>query len=176
MRLPPPAVLRPTRWAWIGVDIGLSGGIAVLHEDAPPRVLPVPLAKAGDAREPDVSGLVEVLRDISRSYRAAAAVEQPFIKGKQAGQLTIGRNWGLILAAFRVAGVPAFDVRPQEWQGPLLAGIIDPDPKVRAAEYVHRHFPEVCLRATKKSKNDHDGIIDALCIAAWVRAKTGAIT
>lgn len=166
-----PSAERP--WAWLGVDIGLDGGLAVLRSDDVPEVMRMPTSKQNGVTGPCVRQLVEFLDALKFRYRVAAACEKPFIKGRQAGQLTIGKNWGIVLAAFHAAGLEVVDVPPREWQDEVLEGIVDPDPKVRAAIYVKRTYPDVNLKATKKSTVDHDGIIDALCIADWRRRRTG---
>lgn len=168
-RLPPTAP-----WAWVGVDIGLKGGLAVLRDGHEPNVVAMPLVKRDGEQHVDVSVLTHLLLEVRREFQVTAAVEQPFLKGRQGGALTIGKNWGIVLAAFHAANVPVRSPRPQDWQDEILAGIVHDDPKIRAAEYVRAHFPHVSLRATKKSTTDHDGIIDALCIAAWLRRRTGA--
>lgn len=133
----------------------------------------MPTSKRDGVTVPCIRQLTEFLTGLKFSYRVVSACEKPFLKARQAGQLTIGKNWGIVLSAFHSADLDVVDVEPQVWQDEVLEGIIDPDPKVRAAIYVGRTYPGVNLKATKKSTVDHDGIIDALCIADWRRRRTG---
>lgn len=160
-------------WAWVGVDPGLQGALAVLRDGAEPLTMKMPLTKRDGSQVPCVRQLIATLSSWQEDHRLICAIEAPFLIRSQRGNLTIGKSWGLVMAAFHILDLPLEIVDPKDWQGIVLDGIIGTDPKVRAAEYVARTFPQANLRVQKKSAKDHDGIIDALCIADWLRRRTG---
>jgi hypothetical protein len=168
-----PAASAPPSWAWVGVDLGLKGGVALLTDRDDVHLWRMPLAKHDGGQGPCVAALRGILLAARAEYKVIASIEEPFLLPRQGGALTIGRNWGIVLAAFHLAGVEVEHFRPVVWQDELLEGITHKDPKARAAEWAHREYPHVDFRLGRKVREEHDGVIDALCIAAWRRKKTG---
>lgn len=163
------------KWLWIGVDPGLKGALGFIPAAGEPWAEKLPFRKVHDKQVVDVSAVRDRLLQLrEQGHKIIAAFERPFLKRKQAGHLTIGINYGLALGGFHAAGVtPKEYEQPQDWQDIVLAGIIGDDPKLRAKEFVQKNFPTANLRASKKAGGDHEGFIDALCVAECIRRESG---
>ena len=166
--------LPPTTWAWVGLDPGLDGALAVVTSDGVRRGQRMPLKKRSGLQIPDCQVIGTFFRYLQvQGYTTLAACEEPFVKKGQGGALTIGRNWGILLDACYAAGVEPRIVKPIEWQKVILKGVVGDKAKDRALEYSKNKFADIDLRANPKAKEPHDGIIDALCIAEWLQLETG---
>lgn len=143
----------------MGIDTGQKGGIAILQPHAPPLVAPLKNLK--------------FLRDILLPFRALnplimveiTPVRPVFIKGRAVipgkATTTFMLHQGSILGFLESYDLNHEIVSCKEWQPKVLGKIKKGETKVKAFEYVNLKWPE--LHLTPKD----DGIVDALCIAAY---------
>lgn len=100
--------------------------------------------------------------------------EKEKVSSGAASAFAQGLGFGALLQGLACAGVPHVVVAPKTWQKPYgisgLRGPIKPQAAVAAA----RHFPGVDLRATPRCRVPHEGLVDALLIADWLRQVKGA--
>ena len=157
----------------IGIDPGLSGGVAVINPETS-YALAMPVI---DGR-PDLNRLGDLYRE---ERPDVIAVEECSIRPGESGRsaLTIGRNWGLIVGHAMAFGYPLEIVTPQKWKAAL--GISKPkrgkdepkespkETKERSIALALRLFPDVDLKATPKCRSYSDGLAEALLIAEWCR-------
>lgn len=114
-----------------------------------------------------------------------AFIEEPFApKGREKGVMQSWRRFGQLEALFWTLAYHVETVQASRWKPALhltndkvradavamckaaYPGIkIDPK-KAAAIAYAREHFPDVEL-VPPRSRNPHDGLADALCIAAW---------
>jgi crossover junction endodeoxyribonuclease RuvC len=145
--------------AWIGVDPGKTGAVALIHEDGE-LVADWPGSPAGAA---------DILTAWRLEYRVElVALELVHSMPKQGvkSTFTFGQNFGQwegILAALRL---PHVLTRPQEWQRGLVRLSDGPDTKARSLAAARRLFPDAEL----SRKRDH-GRADALLLAWWARGR-----
>lgn len=140
---------------YIGIDPGVSGGVAVLHEDG---------SIADVSKMPtDRAVLLGFLRSHSKIEDCRGALE--FVRTTpQMGVVSAGtfmRNFGHCEMALTAADVPYYEVHPLRWQK-LMECRTHGDKnisKARAAHLWPRH------------KITH-AIADALLIAEWCRRNT----
>lgn len=154
---------------FIGIDPGLTGGIAALDDDGiilmvdRMPVMPSPIAgrKMVDGRH-----LAAVLRGLRQSSelgtRALAAVEQVGAMPKQSpvSMFAFGQTYGTALGVLGALNVPHQFVQPQKWQ---KHHSLSAD-KAQTLGWAMRRWPHLEL------KKSHDGMADALAIADWLRA------
>ena len=93
-------------------------------------------------------------------------------EGKQGGNsiFTFGKNtggWVSLLEGFRI---PYEEVPPQKWQKSILGSIPAGTSKARALEFARKRFPTLDLKYAV-SNGKQQGIVDALCMAVYIRAK-----
>lgn len=165
----------------IGIDPGLSGAYAVVTADGNGfDVQPLPVIGAGNRREIDARTLADALLYLrTLSPIALAVVEEVAARPGQGvvSMFTFGRGVGTIHGVLSALRVPIEVVKPQVWQRAILPSLA---PTVRkedrkaalkqnAIAYATKRYPSLKLRATAKSKTDHDGMADAICLAEFGR-------
>jgi crossover junction endodeoxyribonuclease RuvC len=109
--------------AYIGIDPGQSGAVALLPGDDPHRVEDWP---------GDPSAAAEVLKGWSIEYQVQlAALESVHAMPKQGVSSTFrfGANWGTWQVILAALGLPYLMPRPTEWQKGLVRKSDGPDPK-----------------------------------------------
>jgi crossover junction endodeoxyribonuclease RuvC len=142
--------------AYIGIDPGQSGAVALLPGDDPHRVEDWP---------GDPSAAAELLKGWSIEYQVQlAALESVHAMPKQGVSSTFrfGANWGTWQGILAALGLPYLMPRPTEWQKGLVRKSDGPDPKARSLAVARRLFPDAEL----SKKKDH-GRADALLLAWW---------
>jgi crossover junction endodeoxyribonuclease RuvC len=142
-----------------GIDPGLKGGIAVLDDRTVIVAEPLPIMQS----EIDVKAIASLLLD-PRPQLVVIERQQAMPKQGVSSTFKIGRNYGLLLGALQVLGYPVIEVRPHRWKQVVLRG--QPKGKEAAIAFVSKRYPEVDLRPGRCRK-PHDGIADAVCIAAY---------
>ncbi len=146
---------------FIGIDYGLSGGIALLSRD---ERWAMPLPHQG--KEVAVRALLSLLPPPLGV--ACVMVERLGIRPGQSAQsgATQGTNHGRITGALEAMGYPVRLVRPQDWKDKVLRGT--KKDKAAAIAFVQRAYPAVEL-IPGRCKVPQDGLADAMCIAEYAR-------
>lgn len=147
--------------AWIGIDPGKSGAVALIHEDGE-LVQDWPGSPAGAA---------DVLTDWRTEYRVELAGLE--LVHSMPGQgvksmFTFGENFGAWQGLLSALRIPFVMPRPREWQAGLVRPSDGPDTKTRSLNVARRLFPDAEL----SRKKDH-GRADALLLAWWARQQSG---
>lgn len=161
------------RTTYIGVDIGKKGAIVGINDNL--EVLfkyVMPLTKQ---KEIDLPELLKIFTDIATSYRACiVAVEDVHsIFGSSAkSNFQFGRSLGIIEGFVGAKEFSYLKVPPKTWQKIAHVGIPkSEDKKAMSLSAAKRLFPKVDFTATKRSTVPHDGIVDALLIAYYLKHK-----
>ncbi|TVM31194.1 hypothetical protein [Oceanidesulfovibrio marinus] len=156
---------KPT--AFIGIDPGKSGAIALLAEDAAQvQVLDYP-------GTPDIAA--SIVRDWCAGFRVLlCALErvQAFPKQGASSTFVFGTNYGIWQGILATLGVPHVMPTPREWQKGLVRKTDGTDPKGRTLAVARRLFPPAQFPAVDISRKKHDGRADALLLAWWARKQT----
>ena len=141
-----------------GIDPGKQGGIAVGD-----KLYKMPINHDGEV---DFFMLASIL---GTNKVKTVYIEKPWIQGMQAGALTIGSNYGIIVAAIQSIRAKKVYVRPKEWQKEIIPG-------VKGRENIKEATIKWCLDnkvklpklgKTNKGKKYHDGCADARCILEY---------
>ena len=147
----------------IGIDPGLSG--AAFFYDTITHEFTVHRFKATDGKL-DVVLLSEYL---FLTEPDAVFIEKIFLTGREGGQsaLTIGSNYGRILAALEMSHLTYTEVQPRFWQRALgLKGGSRAIVKEEAKDLAVKRFTLMPF-LFGKSKKPHDGCTDAACITLY---------
>ena len=144
----------------VGIDPGISGGIACLSPDGA-EAEPMPLV----GTEIDAGYLADWL--ITRSPALVVVEKVGAMPGNgSVSMFKFGTGFGQILGVLEALKLSHYRVTPQAWKKAVLAGTSRD--KTAAIEYVHRRYPDVCLTPGRK-RTPHDGMADALCLAEYGR-------
>jgi crossover junction endodeoxyribonuclease RuvC len=160
-----------------GIDPGLSGGLALVGKDGL-IVEPMPCydAKKGKTskRYLDLPKLAEWFKAHQGEIRIVF-IEQPGYRPGQAVQsgATVGRNFGVIEGMLAALEIPYQIVTPQSWMKQMHAGLPTMDTKARSVIAASRLFPGVDFRASERSRNPHEGMVEACLIAEYGRRSVG---
>ena len=163
---------------FIGIDPGLDGGMAAVGESGAVLehvVMPVHGAKGKGKRLLDHAGVLAFLRSFGADCALALEVQQAMPGQGVSSMFQIGRGFGALEMAVLAAGHQLHEVRPQAWQKVMLAGTpAEMESKARAAMVAQRLWPGLDLRASPRCKGPHDGVVDALLLAEWMRRQRRA--
>lgn len=139
--------------AYIGIDPGKSGGIAIVAEGKEPWAVKMP------ATERDTWDVIEDIRQWC-DCETVAALEKVHAMPKQGvtSTFTFGQGYGALRMALTAAGIPFRDVTPQAWQKRL--GCSTGGDKNVSKRMAQQLFPSLTIT---------HAIADALLIAEWLR-------
>ena len=153
--------VRPTAEPVLGIDPGISGGLAILSNEGM-WCAPMPMR---DGNVVDIEALLAILR--GQPIGHAIVERQQDRRGKgEAGVATKWINYGRILSALELAGVPYYEVHAALWHEQLgLSGT--GDTKQAAVQFCEARGYDVPMTSERKDARPHDGIADAYCLAAW---------
>ena len=166
---------------FVGIDPGLSGGIAML--DASGNLISLarmPLIASGRSSGKDAvstMGIIDMLR-CDNPALLRIAIERLGARPNQSVQSvqTAGVNYGRVEGALHVLGSPVEYVQPQVWQKavgvPALAkGASAPERKRASRATAERIMPSPLLTALKASDDGlwEAALIGLYCFRAWVK-------
>ncbi len=153
----------------LGIDPGLRGGIAAL--DPLGQVVgawPMPVAGG----EVHAAGLADLLRSLrcldSLQDIGRVCLEKVAAMPKQGVSSTFcfGTGWGMVRGVCAALGIPVVLVPPTVWKKRVLLGL--PHDKAGAVQFCTSRWPTTDL-VLPGCRVPHDGIADALCLAAYAR-------
>ncbi len=160
------------RWKVVGIDPGLTGGVAILLGDELVSeilyAVRLPVVELSNGkREIDVSTLKYNIARCSLGHLDLAVIEQVNAMPKQGvtSTFTFGQTFGELLAVTKLIGCNIERPRPRDWKKAVLP-VVSSNKQV-SIDFVKTSWPEVDLKATTRSKKDHDGIADAICLAQY---------
>ena len=142
----------------IGIDPGLSGGIAVIENGRIVETHRMPVVKFGTKKVLDSRGLREIL--IERDYASRVIIEKVHAMPGQGvtSMFTFGFGCGVIEGVLAGTTMPFEYVTPQKWQS-ILNGIDSALKKKRSVVYCKGRYPTIGKLT--------DGEADAVCMALW---------
>ena len=147
----------------IGIDPGLTGGIAVLDSKSKEliRLWDMPVIPEGGRKKVSGRGLAKIIGGYSRQQVAMVYLEKV---GARPGQgvvsmFNFGRSYGAVEAAIAVLGLPLTYVAPQSWK--RAAGLLRTD-KDASRGRVLDLYPNADVHCKKDT-----GRADAVLIARY---------
>lgn len=147
----------------MGIDPGLTGAVFVYNTDS---------HEFQSHRLESLNGKIDVQSLASFFLRQSPDhifVEEIFLSGREGGRsaMTIGSNYGRIMAVVEGSQIPYTEVMPRVWQRALgLKGGSREIIKQSAQELAVKRFTLLPF-LFGKSKKPHDGCTDAACIALY---------
>ena len=168
----------------IGIDPGKDGGIVVLYEDNHVETFFIPKI----ANKVDVRQLHEIFYTLFNCDESYIIIEKvhALYKSSASATFSFGYTCGLIEGLIVGNNYRYSMITPKEWQKEMFAGI-DPiykpskkkgkgtlETKKMSEIAYKRLYPTIDLYKTEKgnkSKNVHDGLVDALLIATYAKRK-----
>lgn len=156
---------------FIGIDPGLSGGIAFIN-DLGSLVFPTPVI---GGKEYDIGEMKKILVNYGmldiRAPLFAMIENQISMPGQGlTSTLQTGKGFGIWLGLLAGLGIPYQVVAAVQWQRKLFTGVKgNLDTKQKSEVIAKRLFPGVDFRKSERSRVAHDGLTDAILIAEYGR-------
>jgi Holliday junction resolvasome RuvABC endonuclease subunit len=161
---------------YLGIDPGLSGGLAVVSSDKIKYKIAMPtitIIKAnGDSkRVPDQHGISSFLSSIPKHTHCVIEEQHPARNQSIVAICTTCRNYGVLLGALYAAHLFTTEVTAKIWQEHY--GIISvkksggKSTKEQGFDIAQTLYPGVAFRKSERSYKFHDGLTDAALIANY---------
>jgi len=159
----------------LGIDPGLNGGLVVLDNDGSilfKSVMPTLKLKATGKTKTvlDLPTLHQMLKKIASDYAPKCCLEKVSARPGQgvSSMFSFGYVFGCLEMCLVANQIPYTLVPPQTWCKEMHQGLSkDIDAKDRSLLVFKRQYPGVDLRTSERCTNHHDGLIDALLLAAY---------
>lgn len=168
-------MIAEARRSIVGVDPGLSGGLAHLIETsgklaAIVDVIPMPVFHDGKRNQFDRTTIIKWL---AQANPERVLIEQVGSMPKQgiASTFNFGYGAGLIEGICLGLGIPVKLVTPQAWQSEVLKGYPKTEKGKSSVLFCSRMFPDHDWRGTERSRTPHDGKTDSCAIAFYGLSK-----
>lgn len=147
----------------IGIDPGKNGGIAALtaHDEYLLNVMPETIEEK-----------IKLIKYLKQAIGAeTVCIEKVGYRPGDGGSsaFLFGRQTGELIGISKAFGLEVIEVHPRTWQCKFFDKEDKRPSKMKSLEYARfvLGIPERKLYASKRSKNLHDGIADAACIANY---------
>lgn len=156
----------------IGVDNGLSGGLAAYYdgniEAIPMPVINVKKAK-GNKNEYDIPAIIDWISKWNDIRMVVIERAQAMPLQGVVSQFTIGKNFGMMLGILAGLKIPHQIIAPKAWQGKMFEGVSHEKGETKQASILvaQRLFPGSRFTGSEKSKKANDGMTDASLMAVF---------
>ena len=169
---------------FMGIDPGKNGGIAVISGNGDTRLFMLP--KIGnDINLVELGKIFDKVRaHIAQGAEYRGGIEQVHsIHGSSAkSNFEFGESAGLLRMGMVSTGMGWEAVQPKTWQKELFEGVVPQwkkndsgkdvhDTKAMAYAAITRLYPNAIFLPTIRSSKPHEGLVDALCIAHYIRLR-----
>lgn len=153
---------------YIGIDNGMSGGIAIIEDKKILELLPMPTVQSTDSRnEYDVNTITEILRKYLG--RATMIIEKahamPLLGSVQA--FSFGKCYGTMIGIAGALKIPFNIVHAKTWQKEMFRDLNSSDTKKASVIIAKQLYPDQSFLPTVRSKKPSDGLTDAILIATY---------
>ena len=178
---------------YLGFDVGKNGAICGITESGEITLNTIPLTN----NEISLKGICDILKIYSDEYDIVAAVEDvhSIFNAAAKANFQFGRALGILEGFIGAMEFPFIKIAPKGWQKVCHVGIptvyLPPtneqilktkpgetpkgsvDTKAMSLLAAERLFPKTSFLATSRSKKPHDGLVDALLIAYYLKQTHG---
>lgn len=157
---------------WIGIDPGLSGGLAIIDDKGTIRTFPMPVLTIGTKREINVTSLSGWLSgNAFACSMVGVEIQHAMPKQGVSSMFKIGKGYGIILGILTALKMPFTEIRANEWQKVMFAGHPKANTKNLSKKIAQQLYPSMDFKATSRCTNLHDGMTDATLIATYIKQK-----
>jgi len=156
---------------YIGIDNGLTGGLAALsdHPGAPIAMTVMPTRGKAKGNEVDAKAVWEWIY-FHGGTACTVIIETPGKHSPGAQALcSMWDSYGAIRGVLESRGIRHHRITPQAWQKVMLVGCKKGDTKPAAFAKAKQLWPDETWLASPRCTKPHDGMIDASLIAEYGR-------
>lgn len=158
---------------YIGIDNGLTGGIAAVSDHPGPIIDLWPMPTRGKSKGNEVDAelvwsFIDKWKRDSDSVTVILETPGKYSPGVQS-LCSMWDSYGAIRGVLESRGIRHHRITPQTWQKRMLVGCAKGDTKPAAFAMARRLWPDETWLASPRCKTPHDGMIDAALIAEYGR-------
>ena len=157
---------------YIGIDNGISGGIAAIGQCGTIVAMrTMPTQKHGAKNEVDIRELYRWLSEVTGGNLSNGiyCIEEPGGSKSAAAAKSMAGSFHSIRGFFETKFLTFERVTPQRWQKAMMGKVAKGETKARALEVAAELWPSERFLPSPRHRTPHDGLIDAALIAEWLR-------
>jgi len=150
----------------IGIDPGLSGGIALYDTKYNTWIVYVmPVEKKTGIHVAEIHArFCSYIHDWSDTLAVIEKVHAMPGQGVTS-MFTFGMGYGKVIGLLETLEIPYLNPTPQQWKKRILEGTTkDKDATIA---YVKQRYPAISLLPTQRCTKPHDGMADAICLCEY---------
>jgi len=153
---------------YIGVDNGISGGLAIIQGREILELIVMPIIVGSNNRnEYDTFSIIKILRKYQKDSVMIIEKAQAMPKLGTVQAFSFGKLYGIILGLVCALKIPYIIVHSRTWQKEMFRDISFDNTKQASVMIAKRLYPQQSFLPTERSKKAHDGMTDALLIALY---------
>jgi len=149
----------------LGIDPGYQGALVVLEGNRMLAKIPAPVIK-GKKTTYDVNKIVSFVKEFAPDF-VVLEHSQAFPGQGSVSMHSIGVGFGMYWGIITALGISHTIPPPRIWQKEVLGGFNKGDSKQAAMLFAARMWPKERWEATERCTKQHDGMIDAACLAYY---------
>jgi hypothetical protein len=157
--------------SYLGIDNGVTGGLAFLEQGYPPQVLAMPVQETRKGREVDIVAVKRVV-DVWMETLVTdltVVIEEPGGSQNAKAASSMAGSFHALRAMVEIMGLKLVRITPAQWQKPMLKCKKKEETKPVALQLARSLWPKLDLRSNERCRVANDGIVDALLIAEFAR-------
>ncbi len=155
---------------YIGVDNGLSGGIAMLQNRKILELTTMPtIVGSNNRNEYDIQEILKILEKHKKDATIIIEKAQAMPKLGTVQAFSFGKLYGIMLGLVNALKMSYSIVHSRTWQKEMFRDISSENTKQASVTVARQLYPEQSFLATKRSKKMHHGLTDAVLIAEFGR-------
>lgn len=157
--------------AYLGVDNGVSGGLALIGGDSGNLIcwFPMPVQKTRKGNEVNIKYADDWLDEFSMNPdNTVVVIEEPGGSKSAKAATSMAGSFHALRALFTLRGFRMHRITPPQWQKPLLKCKTG-DTKPAALTMARQLWPKEKWLETERCSKPHEGGVDAALIAEWAR-------
>lgn len=156
---------------YIGIDIGISGGLASLNEDGGIlSYMVMPIQRTSKGNEVNVIAVQKWLINCeSQSDSQSVIIEEPGGSKFPKMASSMAGSFHAIRAVLDMLELHYNRITPQRWQKAMLGKLPKGQTKIAALTKAKALWPLEKFLPTAKSTKPHDGLVDSLLLAEYAR-------
>jgi Holliday junction resolvasome RuvABC endonuclease subunit len=162
---------------FLGIDPGLSGGFTVVSGNKIRYKMAMPTlsftTKDGTKTELDREGILSFLATLPPHTHVAIEEQHPFRKNVST-TCTTCKNYGILLMGLSFAHMFITEVPSDLWQAHFSIVSVkkgkEKTTKEQAFHIAQALYPNADFRKSERSRNPHDGMVDATLIATYCQS------
>ena len=153
----------------VGIDPGFKGAIGFVSvEGLRHRAIPMPVVKESNKNVLDEYAIKQIFDARKKKIKHVFVEKAQAMPGQGVTSMfNYAAGYGFLRGLLVGLDLPYTLVRPTSWKREICRDM--PKGKDVSIIVVKRLWPGICLKPTRRSKKDSDGMADALCIAEYGR-------